>query len=570
MPRTVKKTKGRNGKSKPQSLYGEGTWVEYSLSGKKLAPINEIAAVNISAVYCAGTIISNAAKMMPIFLYEREGESGKTVARDHQGYKLLHDAPNPFTTPGRFKRQLIWWSLFWGDGCAEIERRRGDSSPLALWPIHPTRLKPLVQKDSSIIWRVTSDSGGFDYIPDADMFHIMGPSNDGIIGISVLDRARTCFGLTLNAEKHGSGFFGNNSTPGGVITHPGTLKPAGRENLRRSWEKAYRGPDSAGKTAILEEGMKFEAIGVDHQKSQFLEVRKFQVLEICRWFNIPPHKLKDLDREQHSNIEQQEIEFVQDTMMPWCVEIEEEADRKLLNDVERQTYFFECMVEGLLRADQKARFDSYAVARQWGWMNGNEIRAKENMNPIDGKAGTDYWAPVNMLPADKLGQQAIQQNKATPAGGASAKAPDANSEDDDSPDTNQPPIPRIKTAIEESYAGIFADVIRRMMKKEASAVNRAKIRPHFEKWVETFYADHALLVRSALIPACEACAKTFASLTGNEPSAEHVADLTKKFAEEHVRLASAEFRWADASQDSWTLPKTEGEFFAALFAQEFS
>ena len=156
---------------------------------------------------------------------------------------------------------------------------------------------------------------------------------------------------------------------------------------------------------ILEEGMKYQNITIPPDQAQFLASRKFSVTEIARWFGIPPHFLADLDRATFSNIEHQTIEFVSYSLMPWLRRWENELDKKLLKEDEKDDCFFKFNVNALLRGDQKSRYEAYATALRMGWMNVNEVRDLEEMNRIEG--GDKYFIEVNrqdMLKPGKNGQ----------------------------------------------------------------------------------------------------------------------------------------------------------------------
>lgn len=543
------------GPSSPQANNLPGNWIEYMTGSGAYAgkTMTEAGVMNISAVYCAVNLISDSIKSMPLILYRRD-DDGKTRDEGHPAHYVAKRRPNPYTTPSRFKKQLQLWSLLWGNGYAEIERRNG-GEPVALWLIHPNRVKPEVEKSGYVRWKVANDSGTFTYIEDINMLHIMGPSSDGVTGMSIVSRARDSFGLAAAAELYGRRFFSNSAIPSGVIEHPGPLKDLARENLRRSWEKMHSG-ENQGKVAILEEGMKFQNIGMPSKDAQFLETRQFQVVEIARWFNVPPHKLKDLERATFSNIEEQNIEYVQDCIMPLAIDFEEECNRKLLSEDEQETYFFEFLADGLLRANIATRYAAYAVARQWGWMSANDILRKENMNTLEGDQGDIYLVPMNMVPADRVDDVIDKQTATDNASTFTPQTPepppdDGNGEDEDeSPDANKPDVPKIAQA----FAPVFADVYGRMLTKESKAAERAaKNEATFGAWIDRFYADHELLVRDALIPACEACAAAVMAASGMDLTPEQIADSTRALAQIHIRQSKHALKTNAnaAADDSW-------------------
>jgi HK97 family phage portal protein len=166
--------------------------------------------------------------------------------------------------------------------------------------------------------------------------------------------------------------------------------------LRTSIEEQHQGLSNAHRMMILEEGMKWNQIGINPDDAQFLESRKFSVTEVARLFNLPPHFLRDLERATFSNIEQQAIEFVVYTLRPWMIRFEQRLAIELLSPSDRVTHFIKFNVEGLLRGDIQTRYAAYQTAKQNGWMNADEIRELEDLNPMPNGQGADYWQPVNM------------------------------------------------------------------------------------------------------------------------------------------------------------------------------
>ena len=142
--------------------------------------------------------------------------------------------------------------------------------------------------------------------------------------------------------------------------------------------------DRAHRLLMLYEGASFTQLGIPPSDSQFLEQRQFQIAEVCRWFNIPPHKLRDLSRATFSNIEAQSIEYVSDTYLPWLRRWENEVSEKLVLPAFRGQQFAAFSVDGLLRGDAAARAAYYKTMSDIGAMTPNEIRALENLNPIEG------------------------------------------------------------------------------------------------------------------------------------------------------------------------------------------
>jgi HK97 family phage portal protein len=244
----------------------------------------------------------------------------------------------------------------------------------------------------------------YDYLTDKgttltynseDIFHVKGLSFDGVKGLSPIAQAREAIGLALSTEEYGAKFFGNGARPGGVIEFPGAMKDP--DKVREIWNKTFQGSANSHKVAVLEQGAKFQTVGLPPEESQFLETRKFQINEICRIFRVPPHLVGDLEKATFSNIEHQSIEFVQHTIRPWLVRWEQEIARSLLGDGERGMYFAKFNVDGLLRGDYATRMRGYSIGIQNGFLSPNCVRALEDLEPIpDEKGGNNFFVNGNM------------------------------------------------------------------------------------------------------------------------------------------------------------------------------
>jgi HK97 family phage portal protein len=386
--------------------------------------VNEQTALNYSAVWAAVQRISGDVGSLPLVLYKRVGD-GKEPLRDHPTYRLLHDQPNPDMTAVVFRETLQAHLLTWGNAYAEIEWR-GDGRPNALWPIEPNRVTPERTAGGGLRYKVQGYNKADVYFAPEDMLHIPGLGFDGTCGYSVIQKARESIGLGIAMEKFGGAFFGNGTTFGGILTHSARLSDAARKNIRESFNSKHQGVHRAHNFALLEEGMTYTPLGVPPDDAQFLETRRFQVTEIARWFQIPPHMLADLERATFSNIEQQQIDYYTGTLRRWLVRWEQEINRKLV--LQQGTQFVEHVIDGLLRGDIESRYAAYAVGRQWGWLSADDVRSKENLNPLPSDAGKIYLVPINMAPADRINEVIDAQVAPAPApvvGGGGVRSGDA-------------------------------------------------------------------------------------------------------------------------------------------------
>jgi HK97 family phage portal protein len=241
-----------------------------------------------------------------------------------------------------------------------------------------------------------NDSGSILTIRPEAMLHIYGLSSDGLVGLSPIELAMRTVSLAKKQEVYADRMFTNQASPGGVLRHPGKLSKEAAERLKVDFERKYSGAEKSGSTMLLEEGMEWQTVGLTNEQAQFLEGRKFSRNDIAAWFRIPPHKIGDLEHATFSNIEHQALEFVTDTIRPWLVRWERALMRALFTEAERKEYTIEFLVDAIVRGDIQTRYNAYAIARQWGWLNVDEIRAKENLNPLPDGQGKIYLSPLNM------------------------------------------------------------------------------------------------------------------------------------------------------------------------------
>lgn len=359
--------------------------------------VNSHTAMTLSAVFSAVDLLSKSMAMLPAFIYERLPDGGKRQASEDPLHVILHSQPNAHQSPYEFKYLMQWNLLLRGNAYALIERDRGGKI-LSLVPLNPDRVEPY-WADGKRFYKYWDENGkGIVYL-DYEIFHlIVYPVADGLKGQSVISYARRSVGSGIGSEKFGARLFKNGAVAKTVLTHPGKLDDKSRQNLKESWDKENTGVNKAHKTWIFEEGMKAQVISIPPNDAQWLESRKFTVEEVARWFGVPQHMIGGLEHATFSNIEEQSIQYVTYSLQPWTTLWEERISIDMILPSRRSRVFVEFDLNALLRGDLGKRYAAYAVARQWGWMNANEIRQKENMNPM-GSQGDVFLVPMNMVNA---------------------------------------------------------------------------------------------------------------------------------------------------------------------------
>lgn len=387
-------------RDKPKNRVGGGWSFLFggTTSGKV---VNERTAMQTSAVYACVRILAESVAGLPLHVYERTANGSKSTKPSHPLYRLLHDEPNREMTSFVFRETLMSHLLLWGNAYAQIIRD-GRGFPIALYPLLPDRMAVDRNESGELVYTYQSDRGQVK-LRRENVLHIPGLGFDGLIGYSPIAMAKNAVGLALATEDYGATFFANGANPGGVLEHPGVIKPEQADRLRESWQSQFGGAN-AHKVAVLEEGLKFHQMSIPPEQAQFLETRKFQINEIARIFRVPPHMVGDLEKSSFSNIEQQSLEFVKYTLDPWVVRWEQSLQQALLLPSEKATIFIKFNLDGLLRGDYQSRMQGYSTGIQNGFMSVNDVRGLEDMNLLTAEEGGDlHFVNGNMVKLADVG-----------------------------------------------------------------------------------------------------------------------------------------------------------------------
>lgn len=362
-------------------------------------------ALTLSTVYACVNVISQDIAKVPFYSFQKT-DSGKQRLNNKIS-QLLNYRPNPYMSAMDFRQALTAHCLTYGNAYAEIQRDINNEIT-ALWILPPDKVKPVIDENNRLIYEIKSN-GRVSYLFPEEVLHLKGLGFDGLQGYSVIAYASQSLGSALAQDKFAGSFFGNGATMGGYLEHPNNLSSEAQKRLLDSVERRHLGADKAHRILVLEEGMKFQEAVISPEDSQLIQSRQFNISEICRWFRVPPHKVSDLSKATFSNIEQQSLEYVTDTLSAWFKRWEQEVWFKLFTEEEKeQGYYAEHVLEALLRGDITTRYSAYAQARQWGWLSVNDIRRLENMNDVEG--GDTYLVPMNMIDANTTSENTSAEN----------------------------------------------------------------------------------------------------------------------------------------------------------------
>lgn len=412
--------------------------------------------------------ISETIAYLPFHVMERD-KARRIIAPDHPLFSVLHVMPNEEMSSFSFRELMLRNVLGRGNFYAEKERnRRGDI--VNIWPIEYERVNVDRDKRGRLVWDISNGAAANTTLSAKDVYHVKGPGN-GVVGLSVVELAKETISLGIAAEKFGGGLFGNGAVPSLVITNDGSTKinPDGVKNLLSTWNKRNKGAKNRGKTEYLDKGFKIEPIAINPNDAQFLETRKFQVHEVCRWFRYPVHKLAELDRTTNNNIEAENISFVTDTLMPWIARLESESDISLLKREDVGRYFTKIKVQGVLRGDMKSRTEAYRIMVSMGIYDIDEVRGLEDLNELENGIGKLRTVPMNMVSVE----EAIKQ------GGTAPK----------------------KQEITKAHFRLFQSIAQRFVTVETKRLSAISEKDSFKEDAAKFYSKQSDIMINSFSPA---------------------------------------------------------------------
>lgn len=383
--------------------------------------INPDTAMEVSAYYSGLIYISTQMAKLP---WEIKDAENNIIQNDVS--KLLSLKPNPYMNSMFLRLFMIQSAITYGNSYAEIERSRLTGKPIAIWPIMPDHVFPEII-DQKLWYRIIGGSqlnpGEDTWLRPEDVYHLKNfHTKDGITGQGLLAYAYDTLGIAKGGDKFANSLFSNGGLPSGVLEHEGSLSEEAALRLKESWGSSHGGRKVGG-TAVLEEGVSFKPISLPPEVLQFLESRKFSVIEIARFLRLPPTKLYDTESAKFKNVEQGNLEVAIDTLDAWARSMEMEADIKILNNGYggRRT---ELNIYEVFRGDMDNRSKYFKSMMQSAAMTPNEIRLKEGMSPYEG--GDRYYvATNNFTPVDRVDEVIDSQ----------VSKSDNNSDDNDKSDS---------------------------------------------------------------------------------------------------------------------------------------
>lgn len=485
MPRLFSGLQKRDVTVVPSSLWRGGIYGASTPTGLNITPDS---AMTVTAYFAAVRFRAFAVASLPKILYQRTS-SGKRRVTEKLLYRVLHDEPNPEMSAFDLWAMLDSHVTARGNGFAEIVTDNAGNIT-ALYPLRPDKMEIMRADDGSLRYVYTLpqkfDNRKIVLLPE-QVLHLRGLTNDGIMGIAQVTMMRNAVALAKATEEFGATFFGNGANPGVVLKHPGKLKDQNvHDRIKDSWEQMHQGLENAHRVAILEEGMDVARIGLSPEDSQFLSTREFQVYEIARMTDVPPTMIFELTNSNFASIEQMTLDYVVHHLRPWLVAYEQQCNRSLLLQIEKDAgWFVENLIDGLLRGDLATRYTAYSIGKQNGWLSTNDILRMENRNTIGAK-GDVYMVPLNMSVQGEDGMPLPVVDKNPPV-------------------SNTPARGMRMSLIEPLVRDAAERIGKRELNEFTAARQKHKSPEKFSAWAEQFYKrDYPAFIKTVANPFIEA------------------------------------------------------------------
>ncbi|MFM2580633.1 phage portal protein [Vibrio fortis] len=347
------------------------------VAGIKVSPL---AAYQHGIVYSCIRVLAESVGQLPVRMFTLTDE-GRQPVRNHKMLRVLTKMPNDYMTWQEFLEMIVTHLNLDGNFYAYVNKNRLGKI-VEIIPIPAPSSVSLQMNKGQIVYRVADDS--IIKLPkqvftSKEMLHIKSSSIDGLKGITPIQVAANAIGLSMAAEKHGEHFFKNNATPNAILTMDGSLDDDAYDRLKSNWMKNHGGLANAHKLGILEEGLKFQVLSVNHKDSQFLETRNFQKNEICSAFRVPPQLVYADANVTYSNVEQAMMSFHRDTLIPLITRIISRINCMLPDDIE-----IDFDDRHLLRGDSKTQAEVAKTYFDIGSYTINEVRQLRGDAPVEG------------------------------------------------------------------------------------------------------------------------------------------------------------------------------------------
>lgn len=415
--------------------------VAYTLfGGEKTAGvvINEKTALGLTAVYRAISLTAGTVAMFPLEPFRLAADAGARADRlaathrrsRHEELELrrleqdlethLRFSSRAHLPPGRAAERLTsgllldpagadsdvtsfeFWEtavahiLLWGNSYS-FKERNGLNEIKRLVQLDPSRMRVGRTKDRTKVFAYSLADGQVAAYTAREVMHVPALGTDGTVGISPIRTARTAVALGIALEKFGAQLFEKGTLPSGVLETDMKLEEEDAEALKKRWNQKMAGLDNAHDVAILDRGAKFHGMTIPPEDAQFIESRRFSVVEVARLFGVPPHLLMDQEKSSSwgTGLEVTVRAWITFGLGLMLTRVASRVSKELLP----RGQVAEHDTSALMRGDSEARSRFYGMGIRDGWLKRSEVRRWEGL-VVDDPVLDRYIDPTMSKPGD--------------------------------------------------------------------------------------------------------------------------------------------------------------------------
>lgn len=389
---------------------GTATGTELSALFTGAEQMREEDVLKIPTVQMCVELISGTIAQLPIYLYKENGDGSIERIYDDERENILNQEPNEFQTAYNFKKNLVKDYLLYGASYSYVDKTGNKINSIHTFPTKSVSITKYIKDgfivvDADVVLNeaTTGASGKRKYKPH-ELLICLKDSEDGLTSKGLLHYGQAVFDISTSELEYINNIYKNGAMPLGVLQTEGKLNDEAISKLRAAWNNLYAGRKNAGKTIILENGLKYAPISQKPKDLLVNENKKDNISEICKLFNMQESFITGTNK--YGSIEQNNIQFLQYTLSPILAAIENGVDKSLLlEDEKKEGYFWAVDTSEVLKTTEKEKYDAIKVALDGGVITLNEARYKLNMPSI--KDDIMKWSLGNVLYYPSTGEMKV-------------------------------------------------------------------------------------------------------------------------------------------------------------------
>lgn len=349
--------------------------------GRKVAGVMVTPATALAhdTVYACIRDKAESIGQLPVMLYRRKGDVNQLVLKGRE-HRIFTKKPNDFQTMGDLVENYVTCLETYGKWFAYVERNdRGSISEIIPFR-YQTNVTVNMDLNGNVYYIYTTNDGKPDMGFAGDkIMHIKLNTLDGFTGLSPISAGARSIGVSISQEDHLASLMENGATPKGILTTDNIFKDDNAiQRLKDQWS-GYTGTKNAGKTPVLENGMKYQAMSISPADAELLEQRKYSRVGLCSLFRVPPERVGVDSGNKQKDVEQSNTAYMRDSLNSPIVKFEDAMNLILPDGLS-----IKLDRKGFVQGDRQSQVESISAEFKMGSISLNEMRTDLDRDPIEG------------------------------------------------------------------------------------------------------------------------------------------------------------------------------------------